>query len=129
MQIGSWMLPPWASCSLRLDTRLGVGVLSVGYGVANLIQALPELTPGWLGVIEGSLTFTYAGFGVPAGVAVVTILGYRLVSFWMPVAAGLPCAWGVLRADKRAAAVRQPGWEPTCGSHSPMSIHYGQKPR
>lgn len=105
----------WSAMSWLLDAAalgvmfaafghpLGVDVLSVGYGVANLIQALPELTPGWLGVIEGSLSLTYAGLGVPAGLAVVVILGYRSISFWMPVAAGLPYAWGVLRASKRAS--------------------------
>jgi uncharacterized protein (TIRG00374 family) len=86
---------------------ISVGVLSVGYGVANLIQALPELTPGWLGVIEGSLSLTYAGLGVPAGVAVVVILGYRSISFWIPVAAGLPYAWGVMRASNRASSVKE----------------------
>ena len=86
---------------------LDVGVLTVGYGVANLIQALPELTPGWLGVIEGSLSLTYAGLGVPAGVAVVVILAYRFISFWMPVAAGLPYAWGILRANKQASSVKE----------------------
>jgi uncharacterized membrane protein YbhN (UPF0104 family) len=104
----------WSAISWLLDAAalgvmfaafghpVGVGVLSVGFGVANLIQALPELTPGWLGVIEGSLSLTYAGMGVPAGLAVVVILGYRSISFWMPVAAGLPFAWGVWRASKRA---------------------------
>jgi hypothetical protein len=86
---------------------LGLGVLTVGYGVANLIQALPELTPGWLGVIEGSLSLTYAGLGVPAGVAVVVVLAYRSISFWMPVAAGLPYAWRIIRANKQASDVKE----------------------
>lgn len=86
---------------------LGVGVLAVGYGVANLIQALPELTPGWLGVIEGSVSLTYAGLGTPAAVAVVAILAYRLISFWLPVAAGLPYAWGIIRANKQALSVKE----------------------
>lgn len=109
----------WSAISWALDAAalavmfaafghpLGVGVLTVGYGVANLIQALPEVTPGWLGVIEGSLSLTYAGLGVPAGVAVVVILAYRSISFWMPVAAGLPHAWGIIRANRQASSVKE----------------------
>ena len=110
----------WSSISWVLDAAalglvfaafgypLEVAVLAVGYGVANLIQALPELTPGWLGVLEGSLSVTYASLGVPAGAAVVVILVYRLISFWMPVAAGLPFAWGIMRAQKGKKALERP---------------------
>ena len=79
---------------------LGVGELALGYGVANLIQALPEVTPGWLGIVEASLAATYAGLGVPAGVSAMVILGYRVVSFWVPVLAGSPFAVRVLRSHR-----------------------------
>jgi uncharacterized membrane protein YbhN (UPF0104 family) len=113
-RVFGWSAISWALDAAALGVMfaafghpLDVGVLTVGYGVANLIQALPELTPGWLGVIEGSLSLTYAGLGVPAGVAVVVILAYRSISFWMPVAAGLPHAWGIIRANRQASSVKE----------------------
>jgi uncharacterized protein (TIRG00374 family) len=80
--------------------RLDVGILMVGYGVMASISALPELTPGWLGVMEASLALTYAALGVPEGTAVVAVLIYRIVSYWLPVAAGVVPAAAVLRRKK-----------------------------
>lgn len=99
----------WAAASWILDAaalwvifdafghRLSIGALLIGYGLANLLQALPELTPGWLGVLETAMSVTYTAFGIPAGVAVVAVLSYRLLSYWLPVAAGLPSAIQILR--------------------------------
>jgi len=94
---------------LGFGVRLHPAVLLVGYGLANLINALPELTPGWLGVLESALAATYAVLGVPVGVAVMAVLSYRLVSYWLPVAVGIGPALGMLRRrpspaeDRRAA--------------------------
>jgi hypothetical protein len=86
--------------------RLPIAPLLVGYGAVNLLQALPELTPGWLGVIEGTLAVTYAAFGIPTGVAVIAVLSYRMVSHWLPVAVGLPPAIGMLRRSSNPRARR-----------------------
>jgi uncharacterized membrane protein YbhN (UPF0104 family) len=106
----------WASLSWVADAAalwlmfagfgvyLHPAVLLVGYGLANLINALPEVTPGWLGVMETALAAAYAGLGVPGGVAVVAVLCYRLVSYWLPVAAGLGLGLKMLRS--------RPGPEP-----------------
>lgn len=69
--------------------QLSLTALLVGYGSANLLNSLPELTPGWLGVFETALSATYIGLGVPPGIAVAAVLVYRLASFWLPVAAGV----------------------------------------
>jgi hypothetical protein len=107
----------WAALSWILDAAalwlvfaafghpLSLGALAVGYGLANLLQALPEMTPGWLGVLEGTLAVTYAAFGVPLGVAAVAVLGYRVLSFWLPVAAGVPFGLGILRKHGRRPAL------------------------
>jgi uncharacterized protein (TIRG00374 family) len=89
---------------LAFGHRLGMAEIALGYGFANLLSALPELTPGWLGVFEAALSTTYVGLGAPAGVAVVAILAYRLVSFWLPVAAGIAPAVRLLAANRRAPA-------------------------
>lgn len=102
--IGGWALASWAFDAVALwavfaalGHHLPIGVLLVGYGAANLLQALPELTPGWLGVLEATMAAVYAMFGVPAAVSVVAVLVYRLLSFWLPVAAGLPAGLAMLR--------------------------------
>jgi len=94
---------------LGFGVSLHPAVLVVGYGLANLINALPELTPGWLGVMEGALAAAYAALGVPVGVAVVAVLCYRLVSYWLPVAAGAGPALGLLRGHRVPAAASRVG--------------------
>ena len=121
-------LPPvlgWAALSWIVDAAalwvmfLGFGVhlhpavLLVGYGLANLISALPEVTPGWLGVLETTLAATYAALGVPVGVAVVAVLCYRLVSYWIPVAVGTVPGLQMLRDSSSRA--------PTAGAAQEMS--------
>jgi uncharacterized membrane protein YbhN (UPF0104 family) len=96
---------------LGFGVRLHPAVLLVGYGLANLISALPELTPGWLGVLETTLAATYAALGVPVGVAVVAVLCYRLVSYWLPVAAGAVLGLQMLRDGSSRAPMEGPALE------------------
>lgn len=72
-----------------LGFRMEVGVLLVGFGVANLATALPH-TPGGLGLVEAGMTATYVALGAPTHVALAAVLAYRLISFWLPVLAGVP---------------------------------------
>mgnify|MGYP001769238907 CR=1 FL=1 len=46
--------------------------------------------PGGVGIIEGTMAALYNGLGVPPGVTVVVILGYRVLSFWIPTLLGFP---------------------------------------
>jgi uncharacterized protein (TIRG00374 family) len=61
--------------------------LLVAYGLANVLAAIP-VTPGGLGVVEAVLTSSLVGFGVARGVAVLGVVSYRLVNFWLPIPAG-----------------------------------------
>jgi len=61
--------------------------LLVAYGLAFVLAVIP-VTPSGLGVIEGVLIPTLAGFGVPRSTAVLGVLAYRLVNFWLPIPAG-----------------------------------------
>jgi uncharacterized protein (TIRG00374 family) len=61
--------------------------LLVAYGLANVLAAIP-ITPGGLGVIEAVLTASLVGFGIPRGVAILGVIGYRLVNFWLPIPVG-----------------------------------------
>jgi hypothetical protein len=116
LAVFGWGMVVWITDAAALWLALAafgwhvdLGVLLVAYGVANLISALPELTPGWLGVLEASVAVTLAAFGVPQGIAAVAVLVYRLVSYWLPTALGIPAAATVL--GSRPRSLRRDGRE------------------
>ncbi|CAN5835843.1 hypothetical protein BH23ACT12_BH23ACT12_10240 [soil metagenome] len=106
---GSWAAAGWVldAASLWLlfwafGHPVHPGVVLVGFGVANLINTVP-ITPGGVGLVEAGLAGAYIAFGVPGSVAVITVLAYRLVSHWLPVAAGVPAyLTGVGRGSSRS---------------------------
>jgi uncharacterized protein (TIRG00374 family) len=89
----------WAAANWLLDAaslwvfvaafghRPSIDGLLVSYGLAYVLAAIP-LTPGGLGVVEGVLTSTLVGFGTPRSVALLGVLSYRLVNFWLPIPVG-----------------------------------------
>ena len=72
---------------LAFGYRAPIDGLVVAYGLANVLAAIP-ITPGGLGVVEAVLTATLVGFGAPRGVAVLGVISYRLVNFWLPIPFG-----------------------------------------
>jgi hypothetical protein len=80
--------------------------LWVAYGLANVLAAIP-ITPAGLGVIEGVLIPTVVGFGVPHGQAILGVLAYRLVNFWVPIPIG-GAAYASLQW-RRKAPTNDPG--------------------
>jgi uncharacterized protein (TIRG00374 family) len=78
--------------------------LFVAYGVANVLAAIP-LTPGGLGVVETAATLQLVGFGVPKNIALLGVLGWRLVNFWLPIPVGAG-AYLSLRV-RRGAGLRE----------------------
>lgn len=64
--------------------------------VASQVLAMVPLTPGGLGFVEAGLLGTLTLAGVPASLAVVATLAYRLASYWIPMAVGL-VAFGMFR--------------------------------
>jgi uncharacterized membrane protein YbhN (UPF0104 family) len=68
------------------------------YGLATLIGSL-GITPGGLGLVEGTLCIGLVSTGLPAALALAAVLLYRLVSFWLVMATGwLVLLW--LRFDR-----------------------------
>jgi hypothetical protein len=86
---------------LALRHQPGFGPLAVAYAAANIASAIP-LTPGGLGVIEVTLVAVTVGFGAPRATAVLAVLGYRIVSFWLPLIPGA-IAYIRLRLQQRRA--------------------------
>ena len=63
-----------------------VAVIVVAYFVGALANALP--LPGGLGGVEGGTIGALLAFGTPASLAILAVLAYRLISFWLPTIPG-----------------------------------------
>ena len=75
---------------LAVGYPVAPGVLLTGYGLPLLLGRLAFIIPGGVGVIEGTMVALYDGLGVPDPVTVVVVLGYRIISFWLPLLLGFP---------------------------------------
>jgi uncharacterized protein (TIRG00374 family) len=64
-----------------------VAVLIMGYFLGTLGSLLP--LPGGIGGVEGGMIGAFAAFGLPGGRAVVAVLAYRAISFWLPTLPGI----------------------------------------
>ena len=65
---------------LAAGHSLHISLLLAGYGVPLLLGRASFL-PGGIAVVEVAMTALYGGLGVPADVAVVAVLTYRLIRF------------------------------------------------
>ena len=107
----NWLLD--AACLWVILLAFGKTVmpidLLVAYGLANIMAAIP-ITPGGLGVVEFTLSGALVGFGVPASIAYLAVIAWRLVNFWLPIPLG-----GLSYLSLRLAARRRrlPGIERT----------------
>ncbi len=82
-----------------------VGVVTAGCAVAWLLS-LASMVPSGLGVFEVSLPLIFKSYGLPFETAVVVTVAYRLISFWLPIPAGLAAiAWHARHLKVRSAAV------------------------
>lgn len=114
----------WAAANWVLDAAsLGVFLaafghtaevlgLFIGYGLANVLAVLP-ITPGGLGIIEGVLVPTLVAFGSPSSIAILGVISWRLVNFWLPV----PVA-ALTYLSLRAGPLR----------HQPLTAHHLTQP-
>ena len=87
--LGNWLFDYLAL--LAAITAVGAKprptLVLLAYSAAMVLSMIP-ITPGGLGFVEAGLTGLLALAGVSAGDAVLAVLAYRLVSFWLPLPAG-----------------------------------------
>lgn len=90
-----WATANWVfDCGCLVFSYLSVGAavpwrgLLLAYGAGQLAANLP-ITPGGLGVVEGSLVIALVAFGGGRLSTVAAVLLYRIVSFW----GYLPVGW------------------------------------
>jgi uncharacterized protein (TIRG00374 family) len=74
-------------CFHAFGTVVPLAVLVVGYFLGTLGSLLP--LPGGIGGVEGGMIGAFVAFGLPAGSAVIAVLAYRAISFWLPTLPGI----------------------------------------
>jgi uncharacterized protein (TIRG00374 family) len=74
-------------CFHAFGTVVPLAVLVVGYFLGTLGSLLP--LPGGVGGVEGGMIGAFVAFGVPASSAVIAVLAYRAISFWLPTLPGI----------------------------------------
>jgi uncharacterized membrane protein YbhN (UPF0104 family) len=77
-------------------------VIWMAYFVGMLGNLLP--LPGGLGGVEGGMIGAFAAFGVEFNLAVLAVLSYRAISFWLPT---LPGAIAYLQLRRTVARWRE----------------------
>jgi len=72
---------------------VSLGVLLTGYGLPLLLGKMAFFIPGGVGIIESTMTALYVSLGIAHPEAVVVVLAYRILSFWLPLVLGFPMIW------------------------------------
>jgi uncharacterized protein (TIRG00374 family) len=103
-----WALASWvfdAACLVVAFLAVGAPIpwraIPLAYGAGQLAANLP-ITPGGLGVVEGSLTIALVAYGGGHASTVAAVLVYRLISFWALLPVGW-VSWGVCSWTLRQA--------------------------
>lgn len=115
---GLWMALGWALGNWVLDLACLVCAfgavnapvpwrgLLLAYGAAQLAANLP-VTPGGLGVVEGSLTIGLVAYGGAEASSVAAVLLYRMISFWALLIVGWIVVGALAVAGRRLRAHRE----------------------
>lgn len=75
----------WA-CFHAFGAPPTIAVIVIAYFVGALANALP--LPGGLGGVEAGMVGAFLAFGTHASLAILAVLAYRLISFWLPTVPG-----------------------------------------
>ncbi|HEX3931121.1 MAG TPA: YbhN family protein [Nocardioides sp.] len=100
--------------------HLGPEVVLTAYGFANLLGLLP-LTPGGLGLVEGSLIPLLIALGAAPGTAVLGVLTWRVFQFWLPVPVAAGCYLWLRLTGRTGTKVETTRVEDASGSTSGAS--------
>jgi uncharacterized protein (TIRG00374 family) len=117
-----WAVATWAfDCACLAFAFVSVRApipwrgLLLAYGLAQLAAALP-VTPGGLGLVEGSLAAVLIAYGGLPAPTVAAVLIYRIVSFWLALPVGW-ASWALIvhrgrRTDREVAEATEQGRVP-----------------
>jgi putative heme transporter len=98
-----------AACTEALSVHVPWRGILVAYGLTQVAASLP-ITPGGIGVVEGSLTALLVAYGTrPADALAITLL-YRIISFWGLAPIGWSAWAGLELASRRGLRHRAHPW-------------------
>ena len=88
--VGNWLLDYMAlvAALMAVGVKPRFSVVLLAYGAAAVLGMIP-ITPGGLGFVEAGLTAMLVLAGVSSNDALLATLAYRVVSYWLPLPAGL----------------------------------------
>lgn len=87
---------------IAAGNNISFGMLLSGYALPLLLGKIAFILPGGVGVVETSMAALYSNLGIPNATTVVVVLGYRLISFWIPSLIGFPIAAYLQRSHKKS---------------------------
>jgi len=70
-------------------------VVVMSYFVGTLANVLP--LPGGIGGVEGGMIGAFLAFGVTSHLAILAVLAYRTISYWLPTIPGAIAYWRLRR--------------------------------
>jgi len=65
-----------------------LGVLIAGYALPMIFAKVAFVIPGGIGLIETSMAAMFVSQAVPDGIALASVMGFRLISYWIPLLLG-----------------------------------------
>ncbi len=83
-----WLLVMFFSFK-AVHYSIPIGMLITGFSIGQ-IAALVSMLPGGIGMLEGSMSLTFAALGIPLHTALVAILLYRIAFNIVPFLLSLP---------------------------------------
>ena len=84
------------ACFLAVGVRLTAGALAAGFAVGIFVYLI-SVVPGGLGLMEGTMTGLYVSLGVPLENALVALLAYRILFYFIPFGLSMALCGPLLR--------------------------------
>jgi uncharacterized protein (TIRG00374 family) len=79
------------------ETNIHISVLIISYTISMVSGWLPLFLPGGLGIVDGTMALLFIAGGVPAEMAILATLLYRLSSYWFNTILGAFYFWVLLK--------------------------------
>jgi uncharacterized protein (TIRG00374 family) len=101
--VANWLLDAtclWV-CLRAAGASVPIELVIAAYGVVNAVAMLP-ITPGGIGIVEGLLIPALVAAGASSAAAVLGVLMWRLLQYWLPLPVAGLC-WVSLDLGRRRA--------------------------
>lgn len=106
-------------CFHAFGAIVPLAVLIVSYFLGTLGSLLP--LPGGIGGVEGGMIGAFIAFGVPGRTAIIAVLAYRAISFWLPTLPGIVGYLALRSTVRRWRADAAPVAAPAGSAGSPQA--------